>query len=754
MKFYLRHYLTIAFTTVTAIPVLILGAWVHETSMDKELNAVSEKHLLLANSTTESLNRYAQTSKLVFNLLLETLEYGSSPASIELAQKIGFRHISILDQQGRQISQMKIEEGLNETVHEPTFSTLFRQSDENVRFSGVMADPHGKPTLYLSKRLGFNQVAIGALNLDYIRAIQSAILFGRNGHSAIVDHLGHIMAHPLPEWQQQMKNVSEVKPVEMMMAGRSGVIKFFSPASNSDMITGYAVVPSTNWGVMVPQPLAELKERAGDVKQMVLALILIGLVVAALISWILAGFLVRPVEAVIEASRKFSRGYLDVHVPAPSGRYPMEFQELGLSVNSMIRDVGTGIIEREDGERELQISNEQLNHLSQKLTSLNLDLESRIDERTDDLKQQIARQKELQVTLQASQQRFKDFAEAGADWFWETDEHLCWKYLSEGYTTRTGTPPEQLLGRTLGETMNDVEDKNLLRDFIADLGACRPIRNFGYRIKHPKGHALYVRISASPIFDSTGKFEGYRGIGLEITDWMTHIGQKTSLHSKVSLELRRSLSSTQAALERLTSPRDGFQSENAKGLIARIRNNNEQLLDIIDKMIDTEKFDSDFIYLNPKPLELSQLVAKTVSSCAQLGDKYGVKFILLDQPSSATVQGDATRLVQMITNLLSNAAKFSPRGGKVEVSVISENETVNITVSDTGPGIANEYRDQVFQRFFQTGSPKSRANEGLGLGLYIAKCIAKQHGGDIDYLSEPNIRTTFIITLPQVKKSC
>ena len=382
----LRHLLAAAFIAIATVPLLILGVWVQETAMEKELAAVSEKHLLLARNLTAALDRYALDAKAAFEYFAESSANNqTSTAMVKLARDLGFRHLCIIDDSGRVVSRLDITDSIGDRIPAETLNRLRPYiadagiADADVVFTDVMADADGRATVYLIKRLQPGRIALGALSLDYVRTLQKSIAFGRKGHSAIVDRKGNLIAHPNPEWQRQMKNIAQVKPVVKMMAGETGVTTFYSPALKKELISGYTAVPSTGWGVMVPQPLEELEERAGDVQRAALALIFIGLLVAGVLSWFLSGLLVRPVEAVVQAAREIEGGNLEARVPKRSGFGPTEFGELGSAFNAMARDIATVMIQRERVEGELRKAHDEL--------------EMRVRERTRELTGEITERK-------------------------------------------------------------------------------------------------------------------------------------------------------------------------------------------------------------------------------------------------------------------------------------------------------------------------------------------------------------------------
>ena len=130
----------------------------------------------------------------------------------------------------------------------------------------------------------------------------------------------------------------------------------------------------------------------------------------------------------------------------------------------------------------------------------------------------------------------------------------------------------------------------------------------------------------------------------------------------------------------------------------------------------------------------------------------GVEFLLTETQPELTVRGDGDRLMQVMVNLLSNAAKFSPKGEKVEISVTRHNNRARVSVSDNGAGIPKEFQNEVFSKFTQADSSDTRQVGGTGLGLNISKTIIDKHGGSIGFDTETGAGTTFYFEVPLFDK--
>lgn len=189
-------------------------------------------------------------------------------------------------------------------------------------------------------RLYGDLLAIGAISTRYIIERGNAIAFGEKGHAAIVDHTGRVMAHPLASWIADMKQIAGIDPVARMLRRETGTTIFYSPALKADMVAGFTYVPTTGWGVMIPQPLSEIEQHADEAAFWALMIGLGGLVSAAMLSWFLAGHFTRPIAAVVGASQRMANGDLEARVEADSALQSREADELAEAFNAMAAEIG------------------------------------------------------------------------------------------------------------------------------------------------------------------------------------------------------------------------------------------------------------------------------------------------------------------------------------------------------------------------------------------------------------------------------
>ena len=176
--------------------------------------------------------------------------------------------------------------------------------------------------------------------------------------------------------------------------------------------------------------------------------------------------------------------------------------------------------------------------------------------------------------------------------------------------------------------------------------------------------------------------------------------------------------------------------------------NTERLINLVNDILDMEKIESGIMEFRFGPLDLARLVEHGIETNQGYAADQGVEFLLTETQAELTVRGDGDRLMQVMVNLLSNAAKFSPKGEKVEISVIRHNGKARVSVSDHGPGIPKEFQDAVFSKFTQADSSDTRQAGGTGLGLNISKTIIEKHDGSIGFDTEAGKGTTFYFEVP------
>ncbi len=276
----------------------------------------------------------------------------------------------------------------------------------------------------------------------------------------------------------------------------------------------------------------------------------------------------------------------------------------------------------------------------------------------------------------------------------------------------------------------------------------------GERIEHfetvrltKSGKPIDISATISPIKDKAGQIIGVSIIAREITERKKIDKMKNEFISTVSHELRTPLTSIQGSLELILSGTMGEIPQDCTPLLEIANNNSSRLVRLINDILDIEKIESGNMEFTVKPIEIMSVVQQTLDANQAYADEYGVKLVKTSQINCYVI-ADHDRLIQVLTNLISNAVKFSPKDEAVEVGVALVKSNVRVSVTDYGSGIPDEFRDRIFTKFSQADASSTKQQGGTGLGLSICKAIVEKLGGQIHYESEINKKTCFYFELP------
>ena len=263
-------------------------------------------------------------------------------------------------------------------------------------------------------------------------------------------------------------------------------------------------------------------------------------------------------------------------------------------------------------------------------------------------------------------------------------------------------------------------------------------------------HARAARCAAEFFAEALAPFEmSQRGLRGKLEEHERLERLKNEFLSVVSHELRTPLTSIHGSLNLAVEGRFGELSDEARHFLGIAYQNSQRVVRMLNDLLDVQKIESRGIAPDARPLALAPLLEAAVEANQAYAQGFDARIALVAEAPGVKVHADPDRLLQVLTNLLCNAARFSPRGGTVTLRAERSPGFVRISVSDHGPGIPEEFRARVFEKFAQAeGSPEER-REGSGLGLSISKAIVERHGGRIGFETEVGRGTTFHFELPE-----
>jgi len=206
---------------------------------------------------------------------------------------------------------------------------------------------------------------------------------------------------------------------------------------------------------------------------------------------------------------------------------------------------------------------------------------------------------------------------------------------------------------------------------------------------------------------------------------------KSEFLTVVSHELQTPLTAIKGALELVLDDDTGQLTRVQRRFLDTIDRNSSRLISLVGDLLDMSRLEAGRVELNPQPLDTPNVVRGVVGALANLFESRNTQVSLALPESVPPILGDRRRVEQILTNLLANAAKYTPPGGEVEVSASSTESEVSLSVSDNGPGVPEGEREAVFDKFYRGPDALRRSEPGSGLGLAIVKSLVELHGGSV-----------------------
>ncbi len=376
------------------------------------------------------------------------------------------------------------------------------------------------------------------------------------------------------------------------------------------------------------------------------------------------------------------------------------------------------------------------------------------------------------LAVEASDDRFRDFADAASDWFWEMDAELRFCFFSDRFEEVTGVKPVELLGKTREETGIPGVDLESWQRHLHDLRNHLAFRNFVHPRSLRDGSVIQLSVSGRPHYDVDGIFRGFRGTGSDISEIkrieeelveakeVAELADRTKSEflANMSHELRTPLNAILGFSEMIGSQLLG-QLGNPKYIeyAGDIGNSGRHLLDIINDILDLSKIESGKEFLEESVVEMHEVISASIRLVSERANQRGILVVDEITTSLPDFIGDARKLKQIIINLLTNSVKYSDAGTRITIAGrIAKNGNMEITVLDQGHGIAPDNIPRVVKPFGQVRDSAVTNSEGTGLGLPLAVAHCRLHGGELDIESKLGEGTKITITLPseRVLQSC
>jgi PAS domain S-box-containing protein len=355
---------------------------------------------------------------------------------------------------------------------------------------------------------------------------------------------------------------------------------------------------------------------------------------------------------------------------------------------------------------------------------------------------------DAQREIQASGRKLALFSERAPIAVFEMDVNGTILDMNPAAETIFGHAASELVGRNLIRTLIPPDEPWLDQAWWAEFVASKePVARIRVRSMRRDGLEIVCEFSLTPLVEAN-EIVSVIAQCRDITQQIEAERVKKEFTSTLSHELRTPLTSIIGSLQLINTGMFGTLDQEAAELSLVAERNAQRLLDLINDILDLERIDSGRLSLNAEDVSLEDVLQESVVLNRAYAERFGVRLKLSAEPPKVVVHADRRRLLQVMTNLISNAAKFSPEGGNVELSASCADALVQVSVEDRGPGIPQEFRSRIFGRFAQADSALTRKKGGTGLGLAICKRLIELMGGEIWYSDREGGGTSFHFRLP------
>ena len=738
-RFSLGAYLALAFSLLSILLTVILTIVIARTASAQVRYSIGSNLAELANQTSSRLDRSMYERYREVRLMAARLarEPGMEEVQRELdtlqASYPYYAWIGLTDAAGRvQAATRGLLTG-DDVSGRPWFTNVARGQHlgdvhEAPLLSRLLDNPGPVPPRFVDLAFavpnGAGQPAgvLGAhLSWAWAQDVRQAIFVrvgrGRSVEPFIVATNGKVLLGPsgLEGTELALASLTAAAAgetgsrIETWADGRSYVVGYSKSKGHQDS-------PGLGWTVLVRQELAEAEE---PVRQLQNRLLLWGVGMALLFSmlgWLTARAVIRPLLDLVRTAQALERGQ-PVRIASASYK---EVRILGESFRSLV---------------------DNLQQKENAVRALNVSLELRVEVRTGELRDALERARDseqrIHTIIEAAQDPFigMDFEGRITDWNSQAERLFGWKR-------------DEVLGQPLAETVLPARyagaSRNALEQFLARGDAPFVGQPMERVMLTRDGREVPVEVKIGLV--NTGKLRLFSAFVQDISKRKEVDRLKNEFISTVSHELRTPMTAIYASLSLLDSGMAGELPQDARKLVEISSASCERLIRLINDVLDVEKIQSGLMTYDMQRQPLRALVEQAIRDISSVSAGLGVS-IEFPEGDAPTVLADADRIVQVAVNLLSNAAQFSPSPGTVQVRLEQVQGVARVTVTDSGPGVPDDFRERMFERFAQADGSDRRQKGGTGLGLNICRSIIQAHHGRIDFSSDPG-RTEFFFELP------
>lgn len=380
------------------------------------------------------------------------------------------------------------------------------------------------------------------------------------------------------------------------------------------------------------------------------------------------------------------------------------------------------------------------------MTGQNRRVVREVQRRTRELRREVQSREEAELSLRSSEGRLRGILDRAYDCIITTDEQARIQTMNASGERMFERPAKEVIGQPLTLLLEPPS-----QGWGGELAGALKQDQAGHEIEGRRRSGKRFPIEMNVSSFEMAQTRLYILVLRDISERKRLDGLKSQFVSTVSHELRTPLTSIHAALGLVSGGALGELPPKAMELLKVAWRNSERLGALIDDLLDIEKIDSGRMQFSIAPLDLVEAVRAAITVNQSYADSLNVGLWFKEPHTPARVLADAKRFGQVLTNLISNGAKFSRDGSVIEISIEQKADRYRVLVRDYGEGVPEAFRDRIFGRFAQADGSDSRPKGGTGLGLSIARSLMTGMGGRVDYFDPEGGGACFFVELPAAK---
>lgn len=495
---------------------------------------------------------------------------------------------------------------------------------------------------------------------------------------------------------------------------------------------GYKDFTGNGWVLVIEKPAVIVFQSATDqALQLVLLLISFLLIGSGIALFLLRKYIANPIGQLTQVTRSISHGHLSAKAHALAQD---EIGELAKNFNTMTHKLN----------KAYELLDKRFNQIKHKNTALQT--------YSRNLKILLGKLRTSQYEIAQAKAKVDSMLQSIGDGIVATNANGIIIMINKYATDALGVSEKESVGRAFSEAITVVDEHgnnvpSTKLPIYKVLHSQKAFTTTRYSYRCQDSHLLPVIITTTPIIIKH-KIIGALNVFHDLTEERKLDQAKSEFVSLASHQLRMPLSIVNWYTEMLLSGEAGILSNDQKEYLSEIHLSNQRMTNMVNSLLHVSRFESGQLQASFHPTDIVQIINNVITEISPLAKKNNLQINTVLPRNLPTINTDPALLQMLLQNLLSNAAKYTPTGGKIRVKVTKSSSSIVFCVSDNGYGIPETDQKRIFTKLFRASNIKTKDTDGTGLGLYIVKSIVKQLKGKVWFESKEGKGSSFFVQLP------